>query len=306
MIYYERVYVEVERKGEKSMWVDSTRSRGIDREHVLQYMQAKRKTLICGMAFLIFLFGTPLVAFIVGLIRGDRIEGPVLLGLFIAGELVVCFFLVRSLLRRYRSLSPEDETCVHEAAPDALDWYLKKKHHLKEKHDMIAAASVLDDKAHYIGSSINSSSIRWIHEKKIVAEAILQYTRTPGNDPALLKGRYPGDTASAPQANVVDLRSAREREIERNAGTPLQPEREKLAQEMTAYLKTHDTGNNMEHYREFRTLFHDRSEKIAEDGGYHQALQEIYYRIRQLCAAQGVDFHSGAVDHVFEGEYWRS
>ena len=109
MIYYERVYVEVERKGEKSMWVDSTRSRGIDREHVLQYMQAKRKTLICGMAFLIFLFGTPLVAFIVGLIRGDRIEGPVLLGLFIAGELVVCFFLVRSLLRRYRALSPEDE-----------------------------------------------------------------------------------------------------------------------------------------------------------------------------------------------------
>lgn len=112
--------------------------------------------------------------------------------------------------------------------------------------------------------------------------------------------------AGQPTPRVVDLRSDAEKMTERNAANRLSPDREKLAQEMVQYLKTHDTGNNMDHYREFRDRFHARSEAIAEGGGYHQALQEIYYRVRQLCGEQGVYFHSGAVDHVFEGDYWRS
>ena len=302
---FERVYVEVRRKGERGISIESTRSRGIDREHVVEYIRKTRKKTLCGIIAMILFFSIIPVAFLVELFRG-AIRTPVFFALFAAGEAAVGFFLVRGQLRKYRRLSPDDATCVHKSAPDALDGYLKQTHHLNEKHDMISAACVLDDKVHYIGSTINGSSIRWIHEKEKVVNAIQKYLQTPGNDPALIRGRYAEAGASVSQPRVADLRSDREREIERNAGTPLQPEREKLAQEMAAYLKTHDTGNNMDHYREFRTLFHDRAEKIAGDGGYHQALQEIYYRIRQLCAAEGTYFHSGAVDHAFEGEYWRS
>ena len=88
--------------------------------------------------------------------------------------------------------------------------------------------------------------------------------------------------------------------------TALQEDREKLAQEMVAYLKTHDTGNKLEHYNEFRDLFHERAEAIADGGGYHKALKEIYDRIRFLCKEQGIDFHAGAVDNAFKGQYWRS
>lgn len=115
----------------------------------------------------------------------------------------------------------------------------------------------------------------------------------------------PGNARSSFGRPVVDLRSDAEKQIERNAAS-LVEDREALAQEMFQYMRNHDTGNNMEHYREFRNRFHERSEKIANDGGYHQALQEIYYRIKHLCNAAGVYFHSGAVDHVFDGEYWRS
>ena len=86
----------------------------------------------------------------------------------------------------------------------------------------------------------------------------------------------------------------------------LQEDREKLAQEMVAYLKTHDTGNKMEDYDEFRDLFNERAQAIAEGGGYHKALKEIYYRVRFLCKEQGIDFHAGAVDNAFKGQYWRT
>ena len=104
---------------------------------------------------------------------------------------------------------------------------------------------------------------------------------------------------------VVDLRSEEEKQTERNAGRALDAEKERLAQDMFNYLRTHDTGNNMAHYTEFRELFHDRSEAIAENGAYHQGLQQIYYRIRELCSRSGVYFHSGAVDNVFDGGYWQ-
>ena len=86
----------------------------------------------------------------------------------------------------------------------------------------------------------------------------------------------------------------------------LQEDREKLAQEMVAYLKTHDTGNKMEDYNEFRDLFNERAQAIAEGGGNYKALKEIYYRIKFLCEEQGIDFHSGAVNNAFKGKYWRS
>ena len=92
----------------------------------------------------------------------------------------------------------------------------------------------------------------------------------------------------------------------KTSNSALQEDREKLAQEMVAYLKTHDTGNKMEHYNEFRDLFHERAQAIAEGGGNYKALKEIYYRIESLCEEQGTDFHAGAVDNAFKGEYWRS
>ena len=114
------------------------------------------------------------------------------------------------------------------------------------------------------------------------------------------------NTTGKTVSRVVDLRSDTERKIESQTGNVLAPEREQLAREMTAFLKTHDTGNNAEHYREFRDRFHKRSEAIAEGSGYHQALLEIYHRIQKLCKEQGVYFHSGGVDHVFEGNYWHN
>lgn len=105
---------------------------------------------------------------------------------------------------------------------------------------------------------------------------------------------------------VVDLRSDAAKRAVSNAGNELTADREALAQEMVQFLKTHDTGNNMDHYHEFRERFHERSEAIAESGGYNQALQEIYNRVRALCNEQGVYFHSGGVGNVFEGEFWRN
>lgn len=106
------------------------------------------------------------------------------------------------------------------------------------------------------------------------------------------------------EPKVVDLRSDAAKQAESNSGNGLAADREALAREMVQFLKTHDTGNNMDHYNEFRERFHERSEAIAKSGGYNQALQEIYYRVRALCNEQGVYFHSGAVGNVFEGEFW--
>ena len=88
--------------------------------------------------------------------------------------------------------------------------------------------------------------------------------------------------------------------------TDLQEDWEKLAQDMVAYLKTHDTGNKLEHYQEFRDLFHERAEAIADGGGYNKALKEIYDRIKFLCKEQGIYFHAGAIDNAFKGTYWRT
>lgn len=306
MKYFERVYVEVRRRGERDIRVENTRSRGIDREYVVEYVHSRRKICMAGIIALSVLFGTSPVVYVVDLIMGNKMNSPVLLALVLIALSIAGFFIIRGVVRRYRSLRPEDEACLRESAPDALDWYLKRRHHLNEKHDMISAASVLNGKPHYVASTVNAGSIRWIYEKEPVQNAILKYAGEPGNDPRLITGRFAGSEAAAAQPGVVDLRSGAERETERAAGSALLPDREKLAQEMAAYLGTHDTGNNPEHYREFRTLFHDRSEQIAQSGGCNRALQEIYYRIRFLCRAQGTDFHSGAVGHVFEGEYWKN
>ena len=110
------------------------------------------------------------------------------------------------------------------------------------------------------------------------------------------------NTASLTKPVIINIQS----EGIKTFNTALQEDREKLAQEMVAYLKTHDTGNNLEHYHEFIDLFHERAEAIADGGGYHKALEEIYYRVRFLCKEQGIDFHAGAVDNAFKGQYWRT
>ena len=127
----------------------------------------------------------------------------------------------------------------------------------------------------------------------------------PASKPKPVSSSKPKPATVSGGPRVVELRSAQEKKIEQNSGNKLKADREALAREMVQFLKTHDTGNNMDDYREFRDKFHKRSEAIADGGGYHQALQEIYYRIRELCNEEGVYFHSGAVDNVFEGEYWQ-
>lgn len=103
---------------------------------------------------------------------------------------------------------------------------------------------------------------------------------------------------------VMDFRSEEEKAIERNSGKPLKADREQLAQDMFDYLRSHDTGNSMHDYEEIRTRFHDRAEKIGDEGG-RPALQEVYYRISALCNSTGSYFHGGAVDNAFDGSYWQ-
>ena len=281
MAYFERDYIEIKRDN-GVMEIVGTRREGIEKEEVARFFRARLFGMLPVLLFLWALAAAPVVLDILfsheHRAGGFTIGATVFLSVFaIVPTLVV---IKKSMATRARLglAKPASSEPRPVDAHDALDWKLRKKYKLGRAHDMVCFESAWNDSPRFIGFVGSEDE----------AEALVRFARR----------------TAAPQ--VVDLRTDAERAIENSAGSALAPEHEQLARDMVQFLKTHDTGNNMAHYNAFRETFHARSEAIAKGGGYHQALQEIYYRVRQLCGEQGVYFHAGAVENVFNGEYWRS
>lgn len=299
MAFYERDYIEIKRDA-RGMDIVGTRREGIGREEVVEYLTRDRKKTRWSVVAYALMSLAMLAGIVAGLFDRSRI-GILLLVLF-GWVVIVLGIAARDAYRKLRAIDPEDGDCQRRRAPEALDEKLKGMRVFNDDHDLVSVESAAKGEPAFIGSKPEGQlDVRGKVRRHGEVEQLTRYAAQQVQASAVESAARP---AAAPK--VVDLRSDAERAVERSASGALSPEREQLAQDMAAYLKTHDTGNNMAHYREFRDLFHERSEAIAEGGGYHQALQEIYYRIRQLCGEQGVYFHSGGVDHVFEGEYWQS
>lgn len=109
----------------------------------------------------------------------------------------------------------------------------------------------------------------------------------------------------APQ-HVVDLRSNAEKKIEQQSGSALDnKEHEAFAQELLLMFKTSKPYDSMEGLKAVTEKYSPAAKKNADEG-YNPALKKIYYRVLNLCKTQGVYFHSGTLDSIFEGEYWSS
>ena len=316
MAYFERDYIEITRE-HSIMKVVGIRHEGLEEPDLEKYLRAlKRDTALKSIpAFILaLLMAGCIYAVYMLLTQTDMsIALSIIMGVVCLAGLIFCLKGGIGLLRDSHRINPEDKLLQQSSVAQALDWKLKTEHQLCEMHDMVSVESAAKGFPVFIGSLVMPQ----VQQQRMNESALLtqcakayvkaQQTAVESVQTTVESIQSAMKSAAAPAGTrVVDLRSDAERAIEKDSGNALQADREQLAQDMAAYLKTHDTGNNMEHYREFRRLFHERSEAIADGGGYHQALQEIYYRIRQLCREQGADFHSGAVDHAFEGEYWQS
>ena len=299
MACFERDYIEIKRET-SIMKIVGIRREGVELSDLPKYNKAIKRgyalksigpfifmLLIIGCLYLIYKMLTET--------EGGKAVWIIFGVLFVAAVIWLAISGVQILL---------DSRKMNPSVTDALDWKLKTEYKLCEMHDMVSVDSALAGNPAFLGSLV-MPSLRDQHmrEGTLLTQFAKEYVKT---QQTTTESTQTATAAPATGSRVIDLRSETEKEIEQNSGNQLLPERETLAQEMFQYLKTHDTGNNPEHYREFRALFHERSEAIAESGGYHQALQEIYYRIRQLCKEQGVYFHSGGIDNVFKGDYWQS
>ena len=312
MAFFERDYIEIKREN-ISMSVVGTRREGIEQEEVVKYIRkrnarVRRAPILNGLMIVIMwaLAASPIVLEI--LFSYNHRPDSFSIGCAVFFSLMAIFsavvIFVKGGLIRGELFDPDSPEAQQAIAGEALDRKLKKKYELCQIHDMISMDSALAGHPVFIGSFQRPpSDVQRINESAFVTKYAKQYAQAQMD---ALSAALAGAARQTAAPQVVDLRSDAERAIESSAGNALSPEREQLARDMVDFLKTHDTGNNMDHYREFREKFHERSEAIAEGGGYHQALQEIFYRIRQLCGEQGVYFHSGAVENVFNGGYWRS
>jgi hypothetical protein len=121
-----------------------------------------------------------------------------------------------------------------------------------------------------------------------------------------IPAKQPVRTATAANPRVVDLRSDAERKIERESGNMLDnAEHEAFAQELFRMFKTSRPYDSMALLEEVTKKYSPTAQKIAEMG-YNPALKKIYYRVMSLCKSQGVYFHSGTLDNIFSGKYWRA
>ena len=306
MAFYERDYIEIRGKNYKMQITGITR-KGINKDEIVEYLLGKKKSAKKAMIFYSILSIMGLIIILSPLISDDPTM-IIPLGIFFTAPTIILAICACKERKKLINCIPEDEGQQYRIAPEALDQKLKNAYKLNDDHDMVSVDSALKGNPEYIGSwkgSAPNGAAKYYRDtlNKELTLYAAAHVQSQLND---LKNAAKVNAGNNASASVVDLRSDAEKNIERSANKALSQEREELAQEMFEYLKTHDTGNNMAHYREFRDRFHERSEAIAEGGGYHQALLEIYYRIKQLCSEQGVYFHSGAVDHVFDGGYWQS
>ena len=307
MAYYEKDYIEIKREN-GIMTVVGTRREGVELSDLPEYLKAKRKSVaVKSVPAFVFALIMGACLYAMYMLMTSTVGGkvlPAIMGVLCAAGFIWCLWSGVDLLRSSRKIHPEDQSQQLASVAEALDWKLKTRYGLCEMHDMVSVESAAKGAPVFIGSLVMPQvRDQRTRESALLTQCARAYLKA---QQAAAESAPAAAPASAAGPRVADLRSEAEKAIENASGNQLLPEREALAQEMFLYLKTHDTGNNPEHYREFRTLFHERSEAIAEGGGYHQALQEIYYRIRQLCGEQGVYFHAGGVGHVFEGEYWRN
>lgn len=301
MVIYEQAYITIQREKKTSTQFLGPQNESVDREEVVRYLQKKQKkkrnTMIgCG----ILCASIPLLLLILYL---SHVEGMTLKGVLItaAGMLAAGALLIFMEKKEYNAFSPV--LFSDKFAPTVLEDKLRRERSLSWKKDMVSVASVLKGHPYYLAPGSNTSGKIDSYEKSRLELFVREYMRRPDADLSAVNGRIV-NPREAQESAVVDLRSAEERQMELDGNKQLGHKQEALAQEMAAFMQTHDTGNNPDALEAFREQFRARAEGIAINGG-RKALQQVYYRIKYLCAEKGINFHSGAVDHVFEGQYWR-
>jgi hypothetical protein len=125
---------------------------------------------------------------------------------------------------------------------------------------------------------------------------------TPSPKPATIL-KQPTNTETVGNPRVVDLRSDAEKKTEQESGNALEAEHEAFAQELFCMFKTSRPYDSMALLKEVTEKYSPTAQKIA-NVGYNPALKKIYYRVTYLCKKEGVYFHPGTLDNIFDGEYW--
>jgi hypothetical protein len=212
-----------------------------------------------------------------------------------------------------RFMNPNEiDTMLGKLADQALAQRIRiyaKKHEVEQKMLNIQVPNITSQEefAAFVNRAFPETSRPPYADIGVVLASVICYfivveKATPSSKPAAIP-QQPANAETVGNPRVVDLRSEAEKKIERESGNALEAEHEAFAQELFSMFKTSRPYDSMALLKEVTEKYSPTAQKIAAQG-YNPALKKIYYRVMYLCKKEGIYFHSGTLDNIFDGEYW--